>query len=235
MGTKYNMQLNERVIIEYFLRVRINIQHVIDVVSNRFAFSVLAVYAIGFIVWNTYLLSFGFFEFNIVQLRFISSGLLFLLPLAILSCLSFAVSGSRTVKFILTAVSILVWLFLFIIVIFPVVPQSFGGARPIPTTIIGTTEQIEYLLNFNITTADNGEKLPVQTKPVCLIYQNQDYSLVFNATNILYSDGLVGMRKYKFHSRVLTLPKDRFVGFQSILFSSTTSEYCSLSRSYLPW
>ena len=38
---------------------------------------VFLLYVIGFVAWNSYLLKFGFFEYNLLQTRFISAGLLF--------------------------------------------------------------------------------------------------------------------------------------------------------------
>ena len=41
----------------------------------------LLAYAIGFIFWNFYLGEFGFFEYNLIQLRFLSAGALFVVIL----------------------------------------------------------------------------------------------------------------------------------------------------------
>lgn len=71
-----------------------------------------------------------------------------------------------------------------------------------PTTILGTEEQIEYLASLGIQTMPNGEKRSVQTGIICLIYQNDSY-IVFQASN---EQG----------ARNIPLSREKFIGFSSV-------------------
>lgn len=176
------------------------------------ALFVALLYGIGFVVWNTRLIPFGFFEYNLLQVRFIAAGFVFLLILFILILiLDFILSRFNEYEIQIPVVLIIVLLlgviqFCFFQKIFIYIPQSFGGGRPIPTTILGTEEQIGYLSGLGVRGADNGDKKSIQTQPVCLVYQNDAY-IVFQSIN--QSDN-------KISARNIPLSRDKFIGFSSI-------------------
>src|ERR1700690_2781378 len=151
--------------------------------------AIFVIYASGFCVWNLYLSRFGFFEYNLVQIRYLSAGLLLCVPilLALFTRTYFLnrIVRKWLIEFVKSSVIalVLVWL-LVIFIFFNQIPQYFGGGAPIPTTIIGTPDQIAFLSNFGIRSAENGGRASVQTYPVCLVYQNDNYALFFSATNI---------------------------------------------------
>jgi hypothetical protein len=191
-------------------------------ILNHAPWCVFITYAIGFLIWNTYLSGFGFFEYNLIQIRFLSAGLFVLLPTVFFT--EFAIFLSGRTRNDITSYALfsfaLIWIPLSFLV-FPLAPQFLGGAKPIPSTIIGTTEQIKYLSNFGIwTPQDQSEKSIVQSNPVCLIYQNEKYILFFAAEFYLatttpsevFPDGL----RLRLDEKVISLSKENFTGFLSV-------------------
>lgn len=178
--------------------------------SSLLGLFIFLLYSIGFVIWNQRLIPFGFFEYNLLQTRFIAAGfiyifILFLIILlidAILYRLGFSqIKTSFVVIIILSLGLILFYLFKFP-KIFIYTPQWLGGGRPIPTTILGTEEQIEYLAGLGVQTVENSNKKPVQTGQICLIYQNDSY-IVFQTAN---ENG----------ARNILLSRERFIGFSSV-------------------
>lgn len=176
--------------------------------SSVFALSVFALYGSGFIIWNQRLIPFGFFEYNLLQVRFIAAGLLYILILLIvivlIDCVLFSFGvfeiSKSSIVLIVFLLSIIVLIFFQTLFIY--LPQWIGGGRPIPTTILGTEEQIEYLGSLGIKMADNGGKKSIQTGLICLIYQNDRY-IVFQSIN-------------ESSLRNVPLSRDRFIGFSSV-------------------
>lgn len=175
-------------------------------------------YVIGFVIWNSYLSSFGFFEYNVIQVRFLSAGLLFLLFLSIIVLCYLCIKILKPEHKLLKLALLILFVPLSIIgilkfkIIFERVPQYLGGGKPIPTTLIGTPEQIYYLNNFGIEGVENqADKESVQTEFVCLIYQNNDYILISNTeTTPLPIPGIIRIQE-----RVISLSRDSVVGFHS--------------------
>ncbi|MDO8561097.1 MAG: hypothetical protein Q7R91_02690 [bacterium] len=136
-------------------------------------------YLVGFIAWNYFLSHFGFFEYNLLQTRFVSAGVLFISPVVLCLVLYKFFQIEVDFKIYEVAALLLVYFFVFVILEFPLMPQYFGGARPFATSLIGTKEQIKYLRNFGIQSEKNVEgEESIQTKPVCQIYQNNEFIIV---------------------------------------------------------
>lgn len=194
---------------------------------------IFIIYAVGFSLWNSYLSRFGAFEYNLIQLRYLSAGILFCLTSIFVAGFIYLLYKHFYSKYqhfyskkystlIIIGVCLLCiigWIVLFTRTIFPRIPQYLGGAKPIRTTIIGSPEQISYLNNFDIPSADNSNNLSVQTFPVCLIYQNDDYFLFFNASNITestQSSSTPQQVQLSFNSRAILLDRKNFQGLQAI-------------------
>ncbi len=174
------------------------------------------VYTCGFFIWNIYLSSFGFFEYNLIQIRYLSAGLAFSLPAIFIVGISrflYRKNIRGNFRFVISGLSILGvigWGLIFYNV-FPWIPQYLGGGKPIPTMLIGNPDQIDFLSNFEIKIAENGGgKRSVQTLPVCLLYQNDKYVLFFNS---LISTST--KEHFGFTYRLIALSRDEFLGFQT--------------------
>lgn len=192
------------------------LQRIVQWLETRWPLLLGALYIVGFIVWNGYLNRFGLSEFNFLQARFISAGILavviFCLPYYLLLRL-------KSNKYLVAALSLLYLFYFFPAIILPFVPTSFGGGRPIVTSLIGTPEQIKYLEdNFNIPSEKNGENARVQTMPLCLFFEREDRVVI----GPLYSS--VG--------RVVTLPDNRFIGFSQPLEGFKGVRFCLLNYNY---
>ena len=169
------------------------------------SFFLLLCYVYGFIAWNYLLSKFSFFEYSLLQTRYLSAGLLFLLIiLTILLLIYFVLKpfSSKLLDNVKKHVKICGIVFLLILIpidiyifsptIFFRTEQYLGGAHPFAISIIGSDLQIEYLTNFNIPAAANADittttpegdlattsKASVQTGMLCGIYQNNDFIII---------------------------------------------------------
>ena len=214
--------------------------NLIKIINKHFVWVVFGIYASGFFVWNVYLSHFGFFEYNLIQIRFLSAGLLWWLPIILVILIE--VSISRIINSTRKKLQELVGFFFGVLVglwfislplfLFPLIPQYFGGAEPIPTSIIGTPDQIGFLKNFDIPSADNAGKASVQTFPICLIYQNDQYVLFLTTTLTGTSTDTLGNINNVYKSRALSLAKSEYIGFQAVGDEYARSQ-CSASEAFL--
>lgn len=184
-------------------------------------------YIMGFLVWNIYLALFGFFEYNFLQTRFLSAGIvasLVIFPIIVLLYLiidfllrwlyrffkgiKFLVELKNSIQLFLVSSFFVICLLAYSYWIFPIIPQFLGGARPVIASILGTPDQIAYLKNFNILSAPNAGKMSVQTVPICVLYQNNDYVLI----GVQYATGIEGSKSK--YIRDLLLKSEQTLGFQ---------------------
>ena len=175
----------------------------------------LFAYFYGFIAWNYLLGKFGFFEYNLLQTRYLSAGILylfiiFILPLFLALLFKPLIKRIKegkdiSIKTVVIGLLILLFLdtFLFAPYIFPRVPQYLGGAQPFIISLIGNDEQINFLRNFNINYANEENKTPYQTSLLCSIYENQDFIIL-------------GAIDENGRARVLTLEWSQFSGVSVI-------------------
>ncbi len=184
----------------------------LESISKIIALSLAISYGAGFLLWNWHLSSYGYFEYDLLQTRFIFSGIvaiMFFAPVVwfikkILETKFISKSKDFT-KFIICIFILFLTLFLLSRIIFPWIPQHLGGARPFPKSIIGEPDEIEFLSNFNIPSAKNADgKSSVQTNLVCEIYNNRDLIII----------GTIGETGSTL--RILNIRKDKIKGFQSI-------------------
>jgi hypothetical protein len=203
--------------------------------TQHFALVAFLIYASGYIAWNMYLSRYGVVEYNFVQTRFLSAGLLLWIPIIIVFSLSVYVlkhfhAGIRAWKLtgLVTGALIGAWLGVFIFV-FPLLPQSLGGARPIPISLLGTTEQIGMLANFGIKPASTFQaNIGFLTEPLCLIYQNDQYVIVF-VRDQATSTRKEGAFSVSVIPEIISLNRDEFMGFQTISNPDTYREACGLN------
>lgn len=213
----------------------------LDFMTRHFAWIAFGVYASGFLAWNNYLSSYGFVEYSIVQTRFLSAGILMWLPVALVSLAAASIRNKVPQEWSTTRISItvgvvflaLVWFYLLFAVLLTQIPQAFGGVKPIPVSLIGTPDQIDYLANFAVGSGENAQgKHSVQTRPICLIYQNDQYILFFNATQASSSIQKNGDLYLEFAPRVISIARDNFLGFHQVQATENGPDpACGLSGS----
>lgn len=180
----------------------------------------LVVYAAGFVIWNYHLSQFGFFEYNLVQVRFISAGILFFLFPFLFFFAGIYNKKIKEYSCIQGSIMLLivVW-FWFVPTHFYEISQVVGGGKPIPTALIGTIDQMKYVENFNVELAPNSNgKDSVQTSihnPICLIYENDKYAIFAIQTesveNVTETTATLLVK-----GRVITLSKQNFLGFHRV-------------------
>lgn len=186
-----------------------NIEKKISIISKIILLALFLLYSFGFLTWNIYLNNFGFYEYNFIETNYISAGFLSCLFLFIIYGVVFH-TLQKFFKFSLNSdinVYICIVVFSICIVLFPNyifsrIPRHWLGGGMQQVSILGAPEQILYLNNFDIDGYDNGDKASVQSKPVCLIYQNDKYSL-FGVYNTITNK-----------RRVISIENDRFTGLQ---------------------
>ena len=186
----------------------------------------------------------GFFEYNLIQIRFLSAGLLLSLPIVLILAATYfplktIAAKRKTIESIIGSITgILIGFWVpFLFMFFPYIPQYLGGAKPIPVSFIGTPAQIKFLENFDVPSIENGEKESVQTFPVCLIYQNDQYVLFFTANqeSIISQDSDADNYQFLIKTRALLLSRSEYLGLQNMSgeyanFQCRANNYLSLKR-----
>jgi hypothetical protein len=173
-------------------------------------------YGLGFVIWNLYLSAYGFFEYKLLQTRFLSSGLLalgFLPALIILPYLGYKGLISlvkrlselerEIISLLMGGVLFLFTLYAYTFFVFPYIPQYLGGAHPYVKSIIAEPDEMDFLSDLNFALPDNGGKRPIQTDFICEIYSNEDVIIV-------------GVGEDDKHKRVITFNKNLFKGYQTV-------------------
>ena len=225
--------------IKFSLPIAITLDFIIKTLTGIF----FIFYVSGFLVWNAYLSQYGFFEYNLLQARYISAGLLFdIIVFFVFIIIIFLFDNfflffiffnkrvrkplvyyklqSKKKIFFVTHPIITISIFSFFLglcfylfpyFIFPNIPQYFGGSKAIPASLIGNSYQMAYLSNYGIGLENNsGDKDSVQTKPVCILYQNQEYILIGILDWQENGNLISGSPR-----RIINLKKDQINGFQS--------------------
>lgn len=203
------------------------IDKLVSFIKASIPLAALISYGFGFVLWNRYLLKFGFFEYNVFQIRYLSAGLLLLLPVFVIGAIAYLWKENlSTFGTVVVAVLSISW-FMYVFGSFNTIHQYLGGGKPIPVSIIGNPEQIVFLENFGIQSIETAEERPrVQSNPICLVYQNDDYALIINSTitrnEEVSSPSIVDLR-------AMSLDRKYFVGLQAVR-SIYAEEQCSKAR-----
>lgn len=209
-----------------------NIKSFVGFLSRLVSTGLLLSYLVGFIAWNYFLSQYSFFEYNLLQTRYISAGLLFLLPTGLFFLALFVVESLvisycklqktklyKVIRNVVGAIIFILFLIMFL-VIFGEIPPYLGGAKPFVTAIMTTPEQIEYLKNFNIKVPKNSS---VETMPLCNIYQNNDYVIV----------GVVEKTTDHITLRVLVIKQALILGFnQRTRYEEGEKEICNYFKDW---
>ncbi len=184
---------------------KINLGNVAKIFSLVAAGALVA----GFLIWNIYLVKLGFYEFSIIQARYIHTGVVFLVfLLTTLAALLIAISLLKKISIIkkllifldrldLTssglAAFILLTLLAYTMLVFPRLSQALGGAQPRVLSIIASESDIDFLANFGIVKSSS-----VITENLCVAYENQESVVILLA------------------NRILGVKKENFKGFNSV-------------------
>lgn len=152
------------------------------------------IYIGGFLAWNTYLGRFGFFEYNLLETRFLSAGLITTLPLIIVYLIAnYFINKIRNgIKRVVFNIILYTGLFLIysymVLNIFPGLPQYMGGARPFISSIIINDNKYLFkklgLLNPNHPKDVEG----IETYAGCEIYKNNDAVIM---GFVIFGDGKI--------------------------------------------
>lgn len=195
--------------------------------KEHYVIFTIVVYASGFFLWNKYLLTFGFFEYNFFQVRFISAGLLFWLPIIIFIFIFKGLYSFNNIRGITNSIFVILigfW-FGFLYFGFSFIPQYFGGGKPVEAHIIGTPSQIRFLQNFNIKTVYT-DKISGQTEAVCILYENNEY--IFLSTLSMSSEEPIELS-----GRVISVSRDQFIGLQTPYYGKPRSVSCDLPLQFV--
>lgn len=172
-------------------------------------------YVIGFVLWNSFLGHYGYFEFDFLQTRFVSAGLAFLLPIVTIILLLITFGKQPLIwsrKKVLVSVYVaIVYFLIYAFAVFPLLPQALGGARPFAVTLLGNSEQISYLNMFNLQAIPGSA---VQTVPICEIYSNSTVIII----GALSFDGQLqsGKAPIPIGARVMILHQSELKGTQPV-------------------
>lgn len=151
-----------------------------------------ASFIFGFLIWNIYLYGFGFKEDNLMQTRFIYTGLSFVLittPILYIFYLLFIFLieqiNKKFLKHIIMYVIFIlsiIYIFFFTYFIFTRLPVGFGGGRPRSLSMLANIDELSYLSSFGINLAQGSK---TQTINVCIAYDNNEQIIVLLNDRIL--------------------------------------------------
>lgn len=194
----------------------------LDLLTKYFIFLLFFIYLTGFLIWNFYLFNLGFSEFEMIQTKFLSAGILFFVLFFFVFSLAWLIYKLlsyhnkyehvlKKFKFAAILVGLIIYfliLFIFSVLFFPKIPFFLGGAEPQIQSIIGPEEQIKLLPTFAIATAS-----PQQTENLCIAYENNDsfIALVFEQP-----EAEAAAKGATIKYRALKFRKDIITGFGSI-------------------
>lgn len=155
----------------------------------------------GFLIWNTYLYGLGFKEDNIIQTRFIFTGISFLIistPLILFTI--FILNLIKKINKTLIRYSLQYFLLIlgftyyiiFVYAIFTRLPIVLGGGRPRGLSIMAEPNTLSYLEKFGISLADGST---TQTVNTCITYENDKHVIIIldNRVMQINSDEFKGL------------------------------------------
>ena len=215
-------------------------------IGRRISLGLAIAYGVGFIAWNFFLVRFGFFEYNLLQTRFLSAGALFLLPfvigwylikkvsLALLliykKCLAdrWVPLVKLGVKFIL-GVSLVVYYYLFVSKIFPKTDQYIGGAKPFPILIIFEPGKVNFYKDLGFEFYPSGQGQPEKlSRPVCNLYQNNDF-VILGIVNPIKIEEL----ETTISTRIVILKREEAVSFSPVPAQNAQRDYGEKCRPFI--
>ena len=131
-------------------------------------------YVSGFFAWNSYLGHFAFFEYDLLQTRFISAGALILVPLIVIYLISNKLNNRFFKLDIKNKIATyIVWVIVFSYIVLPFVPGYLDGASPSLVSIVADTNTLNTLKSMNLLHSDGIESIRG-----CKIYENSDLLII---------------------------------------------------------
>ena len=152
----------------------------------------------GFCVWNTYLALLGFTQYDPFQLRYILTGVLYLIVLlgllGVIATILFLVdllfeksSFEDKCRQIVTSKSIWVLiglpLILLLAIFLPFIPSYYGGGEPRTISLIAEPEFIDFIEELEVPSFYSK-----QTDLLCLLYENDNVVIIMLAGRLLEID-----------------------------------------------
>lgn len=158
-----------------------NKKNLIELIAKSITLFVGVSFALGFLIWNIYLQRLGFFSDDLLQVRYVLTGVSFatislFIFFSIPSFGNFIIAklkstNEKNMKWLLISTTIfVVWVFIFSFIIFPFMPQWLGGGSPRVVSLVTTTQEINYLNKFGI---KNGLGSFVQSENICIAYEDK--------------------------------------------------------------
>lgn len=195
-----------------------------DKIIKRSSALLLLAYIFGFIAWNYHLSNYGFFEYNLFQVRYLSAGFLPAAALTVIFLINNLIKRFKKIIFcFFVVVFLLLYYFIYVRNIFPNLPPYFGGAKPFVISIIANPEQIKMLENFNIESTPNaGDKDSVETIKVCNLYQNNEFVVIGVADKdiLCKAEKTTEIVNFAQPKRVIILNRNNISGFSIVSVSN---------------
>lgn len=147
-------------------------------IEKKIGIIILILYVAGFVTWNTYLSNFGFFEFDLLQTRFVSAGFLCLvIPVIILVTSSKSRDKFSRLNIVTQSLCFFIWAIFFGTVVFSYVPQYLGGAKPFLASVVMEPDMVRAfkLMGYSYPVSDTDS---IETIRGCKIYENKEQVLM---------------------------------------------------------
>lgn len=174
----------------------------------------LACYIFGFLIWNLFLYNLRFNEIGILQTRFIYTGFFFIFYISLFFLICYLVIRSvgkyffvfsfnrvnfknfflsnfigKTMICLVGAFLSFCVIFFYTIFLFPQIPRSLGGGRPMVVSLLtnqdGNNLSMGHLKQFGVEAPSDSE---YQTGYLCIAYENNDTILLLLKDRTLQID-----------------------------------------------
>ena len=173
----------------------------INKMSGAFFNGLAITYASGFVVWNIHLSRFGYFEYELLQSRFISTGILFLLLPTIVYLFSFYKQNFSKKRMAASIAFVVLYFIIFTYILFPSIPQYLGGGKPYLGSIVANAETVKQYQKMGLLKSEISD---IETTRGCKIYENKNI-LIFG-----FIKGAFENNKYSVSAdRVLIINRDK--------------------------
>lgn len=172
-------------------------------ILSLFSFISLLALVLGFIVVNVYLSSFGFYDFSIFQTRYIVSGFLPAVCIALFCFGAIGIEGDVlknrglfSVIFLIGIICTLTITILYGKLLYPHIPFEFGGGQPVYAGLLFKDESKDIVPSFKpLGTSEyllvdvlyqTSDFLVIRTdRGVFLVYRDQIQSIYYLADNLV--------------------------------------------------
>jgi len=148
-------------------------------------------FVLGFFIWSTYLYGLGFKEDNLLQTRFIFTGISFLIiSIPVIGIFLWLIKHIKKIKNfwkrkmieVLLITAGIIYYFIFIFFVFTNLPIFLGGGRPRGLSIMAGADELTYLSSFGIPLAAGST---AQTANLCVAYESNNNIVVVLADRVM--------------------------------------------------